>query len=227
MGAHDERLGTTLLPISTSASYTSSFDPTSPKDYTGRGRTPSPPRVRRPPSPRPLHPRQLPLKPPSLPSWRRYLSPRVVSSFLLWSCALYLVHRFLLPLPLPAVPTRSKPSAKQHFLSTTFPQPPLRQGDDSLDSPNPLYRAYSPLPAPEKPFPHLRPTRFLPPRCMEQWFIDGETLCGAGDLGEEEKLDATWLWVNGSDERWKESMLHWREVEGVYSPEHHFRYVPT
>lgn len=222
----------TFLPVSSSSTYTSSFDPTSPNTYTCPERSHSPPRSRRPPSPK-LHmparalPRQSYRKPPFPYSLTCILTPRILSPILLWSFAIYLVHHYLLPLPLPALPpfpVRS-PTASDHFLSTTFPPPPLREGDDSLDSVDPRYRPFAPLPPPDSPFPRLRPTRFLPPRCLEQWFADGETLCGEAELGEEEKLDATWLWVNGSDERWKESMLHWQKVESVFTPPHHFRFV--
>ena len=219
----------TLLPVSTASTYTSSFDPSSPKAFSHTRQPSSPPRSRRPPSPKAY----IKIRPSARPTASFYLphairiifTPRVLSPILLWAFAIYLVHRFLLPLPVPSLsirPTRHT-TASDHFLSTTFPAPPLRDGDDSLDSVDPLYRPFSPLPAPASPFPRLRPTRFLPPRCLEQWFSDGETLCGKVELGEEEKLDATWLWVNGSDERWREMMVHWREQEGVFSPEHHFR----
>ncbi len=111
-----------------------------------------------------------------------------------------------MPPPVPSLrihPSR-QPMASDHILSATFPPPPVREGDDSLDSMDPRYRPFLPLSPPYSPFPRLRPTRFLPSRCLEQWFADGETLCGEAELGGEEKLDATWLWVNGSDERWRE-----------------------
>ena len=147
---------------------------------------------------------------------------RVLSHILLWTCVLYLIHRLLLPFS-PLLWASKRPAADEHFLSTSFPIPPTREGDDTLDSLDPLYRPFSPLDPPEAPFPRLRPTRFLPPDCLEQWFADGETSCGAQELGSEETLDATWLWVNGSDPRWKRSMVRALHAEGVYSPEHHFR----
>ena len=220
----------TLLPFSTSASYTTSIDPSSPKSHARR--LSSPPRSRRTSTPKALGRARSPTSPlprtSSLPRAVFYLlRPRVISSLLLWSLAIYLLHHYLLPLPVPSLNFRLKtqPAAADHFLSTTFPTPPLREGNDWLDSVDPRYRPFLPLQPPDSPFPRLRPTRFLPPRCLEQWFSDGETLCGKVELGEEEKLDATWLWVNGTDERWRESMLLWREREGVYSPEHHFRQV--
>ncbi|EIW71073.1 hypothetical protein TREMEDRAFT_67553 [Tremella mesenterica DSM 1558] len=158
---------------------------------------------------------------------RHLLHPRILSPLLLWSIALYLIHHYLLPLPVPSLSTRlsssTKISGSKHLLSTSFPKPPQRQGDDNLDSIDPHYRPFSPLPPPEAPFPRLRPTRILPGRCLEQWFADGETNCGQKELGEEEKLDATWLWVNGSDLRWQRDLIYWRERMGVYSPERHFR----
>jgi hypothetical protein len=42
---------------------------------------------------------------------------------------------------------------------------------------------------------------------------------------EKVRLDATWLWVNGSDAGWQQERMHWAEVEGVMSPDHHYRYA--
>jgi len=220
----------TLLPVTTK-SYTSSFDPASPKTYSHSSRTPSPPRNRRASGiSKPYYPKDLsqPTQSMKIPHALSFLlTPRVISPIILWTLALYLVHSYLLPLPIPNLrvdtPKINGPRSADHFLSSSFPQPPLRKGDDSLDSVDPRYRPFSPLPAADAPFPRLRPTRFLPSRCLEQWFADGETTCGGLDLGKEERLDATWLWVNGSDSRWRDSMVHWTDVEGVYSPEHHFR----
>lgn len=53
--------------------------------------------------------------------------------------------------------------------------------------------------------------------------MDGEITCTPEELGEEDTLDATWLWVNGSDSRWAGEMATWRKVHNVYSPERHFR----
>ena len=218
----------TLLPFSASASYTTSFDPLSPKTHSRR--TSSPPKPRLISNPKSLSRARPPISPlPKTTSFYHaifYLfKPRVISSMLLWSFAIYLLHHYLLPLPVPSLQfgLQTRPAAADHFLSSTFPTPSLRAGDDWLDSIDPRYRPFLPLSPPDSPFPRLRPTRFLAPRCLEQWFSDGETLCGKAELGEEEKLDATWLWVNGTDERWRKSMLHWREREGVFSPEHHFR----
>ena len=172
---------------------------------------------------------------PLIPHSIRYLlSPRILSPVILWSVLIYLVHSFLLPLPVPTLSslrpvsdTRqgNKDKAEKYFLATAFPQPPIRLGDDTLDSLDPLYRPFKPLPPPESPFPRLRPTRFLPPRCLEQWFANGETNCGQKELGEEEKLDVIWLWVNGSDPRWEREMIAARREAGIYSPIHHFRCV--
>ncbi|WVQ79814.1 3-O-alpha-D-mannopyranosyl-alpha-D-mannopyranose xylosylphosphotransferase [Cryptococcus sp. DSM 104549] len=220
-------------------SYSSSLNPTSPGFHAGRGsrdRSPSP-------SPSRLEHAELPRPPgirggfpPGTPSQSRkarslltrhirpYLAPRTLTPILLWSLALWLIHSFLFPLPVPSLSSlRKSPKAEDHHLSTAFPPPPLRVGDDHLDSVDPRWRPFVPLPAPEPPFPRLRPTRFLPERCLEEWFANGETLCGKAEMGEEETLDATWLWVNGSDHRWRDSMVYWRTKEGVYSPEHHFR----
>jgi 3-O-alpha-D-mannopyranosyl-alpha-D-mannopyranose xylosylphosphotransferase len=224
----------TLLPFNAAISYTTSFDPTSPKAYHHPNRTPSPPRNRRVSNTptKPYFPKSLsrPAQSMKIPHALAFLlTPRVISPIIIWSLAIYLIHSYLLPLPIPKLRVPAirphTPTSEQHFLSSSFPQPPLREGDDSLDSIDPRYRPFSPLSAADAPFPRLRPTRFLPPRCLEQWFADGETTCGAAELGEEEKLDATWLWVNGSDTRWRDSMVHWRQVEKVYSPEHHFRWV--
>ena len=197
-------------------SFTSSFNPTLPTS----------PRSRRSRSPRSHTGNPAPARVTHrIPHVLRSLfTPRVLSPLLLWSLLVYLVHNFLIPLPVPGLSLKSaKPAADEYFLSTSFPPPPSRRGDDSLDSVDPRYRPHRPLDPPEAPFPRLRPTRFLPPRCMEQWFADGETTCGSIELGPEEQLDATWLWVNGTDPRWRESLIEARNKAGVYSPEHHFR----
>lgn len=231
-----------------SAGFASSLDPASPSTY------------HRPPSPRIVTPRQR-AKPralfqdqdPDPPLAARSLelrtvlsmikrmlklppticSVRVIPTILLWSCALYAIHTFLLPIPgaasiIKAARPKGKASTNsishQH-LSNFFPPPPVREGDDALNSASPLYRPFRPVPPPDPPFPRLRPTRFLPDRCLEQWFADGETICGKGEMGEEETLDVTWLWVNGSDPRWIGSMTEWSGRENVFSPIHHFRCV--
>lgn len=101
----------------------------------------------------------------------------------------------------------------------------VRKGEDWLDSVNPLYRVLVPLEAPPSPFPVLQRTRMLPPRCMENWFLRGDMTCSPADMGEEDKLDVTWLWVNGSDTRWSDEMIYWRRHHDIYSPEFHFRCV--
>jgi len=215
-----------LSPIDVDrATYTSAYSPASPS----RSRPPStPPRVaRRSRSPRRTYPHA------STPARTTYrlphalsslLTPRILSPLILWSLAVYLIHNYLVPLPVPSLPVRRpRPASSSYFLSKSFPPPPNRAGDDSLDSVDPRYRPLKPLGPPDSPFPRLRPTRILPPRCLEQWFADGETSCGAAEMGEEEKLDATWLWVNGSDPRWREDMVRARKEARVYSAEHHFR----
>ncbi|KAL7419077.1 Xanthine phosphoribosyltransferase 1 [Cryptotrichosporon argae] len=156
---------------------------------------------------------------------RHLLSPRVAGLVLLWLAGLYALHRTLLPLPVPSLPrARQKASqADAYLLATAFPSPPRREGDDALPSRDPRYRPYRPLEPADAPFPRLRPTRLLPRKCMEEWFLNGETTCGARELGEEEKLDATWLWVNGSDPRWAAELAEYRTRDGVLSPERHFR----
>ncbi|TXT04980.1 hypothetical protein VHUM_03800 [Vanrija humicola] len=130
----------------------------------------------------------------------------------------------MFPIPLPSLTTILPQAANTHnHLSDTYPPPPQREGEDSLDSVDPRYRPFAPLVSPNAPFPRLRPTRFLPARCLEAWFVEGELICDADELGPEETLDATWLWVNGSDSRWKNELLYWRQEEGIHSPEHHFR----
>ncbi len=146
------------------------------------------------------------------------LSPRIISPIVIWSIAIYLIHIYLLPLPFPSLTNRPETSS-DHHLSTYFPPPAEREGDD-LDSFDSRWRPLRPLGPPDAPFPRLRPTRFLSAKCMEMWFMDGE-ICG--DAGDEDKLDATWLWVNGSDPRWRDSMIQARVEARVYSPEHHFR----
>ncbi|WVR04824.1 hypothetical protein IAU60_001836 [Kwoniella sp. DSM 27419] len=211
--------------------YTSSLSPTSPITYnsqSSRDRSPSPSRLRtdywKLINGNPGRQRSTTGRSAVVRHLRPLLSVRVLSPLALWILAIWLVHTYLLPLPIPSLSSSANvKSAADHHLSTAFPQPPLRTGDDLLDSIDSRWRPFQPLKPPDVPFPRLRPTRFLPPKCLEQWLAEGETLCGRGEMGEEEKLDITWLWVNGSDHRWRQSMIHWRTKEGVYSPEHHFR----
>ncbi|WVW78190.1 hypothetical protein I302_100141 [Kwoniella bestiolae CBS 10118] len=226
-----------VLPTSRSVSdsYASSLSPSSPIAYSSfhspRSRSPSPSRLRGPDLSKYSHPNSSSRRRSSssrtaiIRYFKPYFTPRIVGTLSLWMAALWIIHNFFLPLPLSRLtsPASIKPTSADHHLSELFPQPPLRAGDDLLDSVDPRWRPFAPLSPPDPPFPRLRPTRFLPSRCLEQWFADGETLCGKGEMGDEETLDATWLWVNGSDHRWQDSMVHWRKVEGVYSPEHHFR----
>lgn len=112
--------------------------------------------------------------------------------------------------------------ASQLRESSVFPLPPHRPLD-TYASPNSSYRAVLPLRPPPVPFPQLRATKFLPDKCLEGWFAHGEMMCSRAELGEEDELDVTYLWVNGSDSRWKEKMIQQRVEKGIYSPEHHFR----
>lgn len=143
---------------------------------------------------------------------RALTRPRVLGIALAWSLV-WLLYWHL-----------GSSQSGNRLLSADFPAPPQRAGDE-LDSRDPRYRALVALPPPPPPFPQLRPTRFLPTHCMESWFIHGTTNCGKHDLGSEEKLDATWTWVNGSDGRWRGEMEYWRREAGIYSPEQHFRSV--
>lgn len=108
------------------------------------------------------------------------------------------------------------------LLSTAFPLPESRP-IDSYPSPDPRWRPILPLSPPSPPFPRLRATRFLPSKCMESWFADGEMFCSRLELGDEDTLDVTWLWVNGSDTRWKKDLHKYRDDAGIISPDHHFR----
>ena len=208
-----------LSPVPESSSFASSYRTTSPSSRSRR----LPPRWT---YPHPSSPSRVTYRIPHVISY--IFTPRVLSPIILWSLAVYLIHNFLVPLPVPRLPSRpirQQDTASQYFLSTAFPPPPNRLGDDSVDSVDARYRPFRPLEPPEAPFPRLRPTRFLPSRCLEQWYSEGETTCGAAELGAEERLDATWLWVNGSDPRWRDSMVAARRQDKVYSPEHHFRQV--
>jgi 3-O-alpha-D-mannopyranosyl-alpha-D-mannopyranose xylosylphosphotransferase len=161
---------------------------------------------------------------------------RSLSTLFIWLLTLWILVNYLMPTSpiisnsqsqlkntfdwIPS-PWRSKHKAPV-IPSPYFPEPSPRPGD-AYNSPNKLYRAFRPLEGPDVPFPRLRPTRFLPPKCLESWFADGEILCGRHQLGPEEMLDITWLWVNGSDARWQKDMTRVRQEKGIYSPEHHFR----
>lgn len=161
---------------------------------------------------------------------------RSISTLFIWLLTLWTLVNYLLP-PSPTIsnsqsqfknsfdwiPSPWKSKAKAPVIPTPyFPEPSARPGD-AFNSPNRLYRPFRPLEGPDVPFPRLRPTRFLPPKCLESWFADGEILCGRHQLGPEEMLDITWLWVNGSDARWQKDMQRVRQEKGIYSPEHHFR----
>lgn len=176
--------------------------------------------------------RTLLLNPLSIPVSHPYL--RAVSTLIIWLAAVWTVHRYALPhrvstMPNPLARTQqaavATPSpSSELLLSTLFPSPPARPLDNR-PSRDPGHRPYVPLTPPSAPFPRLRATRFLPPKCMESWFADGEIFCSPQELGEEEMLDVTWLWVNGSDTRWKKDLYKYREGAGIISPDHHFRFV--
>lgn len=145
--------------------------------------------------------------------------------FILWFTALVAFRWFTDVSRLnPTERVASNPWRPANVSSSSFwPGPIDRESDGDFESTDPRYRPFKPLDPPIPPFPRLLPTRFMPAHCMEHWFADGELRCDGSDLGEEEQLDATWLWVNGSDPRWRASMLQWRANEGIFSPEHHFR----
>lgn len=157
---------------------------------------------------------------------RQFLTPRVLAPVMLWTLSLWLIHTYLFELPVFSVSLWRSPSSDEAAsarLPPEFPSPMDREGEDWLDSVDPRRRPFSPHNPPKDPFPKLRPTRFLPDRCLVTWFMDGETTCGSVELGPEDTLDATWLWVNGSDTRWVDEMRHFREAMGVKSPSRHFR----
>lgn len=162
---------------------------------------------------------------------KRFLTPRVLTPVVLWLICLWLIHRYVFAFPTTSIhgwrPSILVPhpevNVENAYLEAAFPDPPPRQGEDALESVSPLYRPFQPLPEQPAPFPVLRPTRFLPKACLESWFINGELACSTEDLGEEDTLDATWLWVNGSDTRWQKDMQYWSKELGVNSPVRHFR----
>lgn len=122
-----------------------------------------------------------------------------------------------------AVTSRTQPiSPGPLVLSTDYPEPPSRPLD-GIPHPDARWRPLKPLDPPKAPFPRLRPTRFLPDRCLESWFANGEIMCPRSDVGPEDPLDVTWLWVNGSDPRWRKDMVEHRNKQGIASPDHHFR----
>lgn len=172
------------------------------------------------------------LNPLSISTGRPYL--RSLSTLLIWLLTLWTFANYL-PASTSTPDSQSRFSGAMDWInswhgdvkqavmpSSYFPEPPARPGD-TYNSPNRLYRPFRPLDSPKAPFPRLRPTRFLPPKCLESWFANGEILCGRQQLGPEEMLDVTWLWVNGSDPRWQKEMVRVRKEKQIYSPEHHFR----
>lgn len=172
------------------------------------------------------------LNPLAISTGRPYL--RSLSTLFIWLLTLWTFTRYVTPPEPNQSPSQSwlnsslswisvfKSDDKDTLPTAFFPEPPLRPGD-TFNSPNPLYRPLRPLDQPGPPFPRLRPTRFLPPKCLESWFANGEIMCGRNELGPEDMLDVTWLWVNGSDPRWQKDMIRVRTEKGIYSPEHHFR----
>lgn len=159
---------------------------------------------------------------------RQFLTPRVLAPVLLWTLSIWLIHTYLFELsvfPAPLWRSAGSDEAAAHRLSPEFPAPMDREGEDWIDSVDPRRRPFSPHGAPRDPFPKLRPTRFLPDHCLEEWFMTGETMCGRAELRPEDTLDATWLWVNGSDQRWADEMRLHRAKMGVKSPSRHFRWV--
>ena len=156
-----------------------------------------------------------------------FFAPRVIGSVAIWLSAIWLLDQFLLPLPrlsaLETIRPKEVVEIESAVDASSGPVVPLREGDDNLDSIDARWRPLSLLRPPDGPYPTLQPTRFLPDRCMVQFFMDGETDCGGDELGAEERLDATWFWVNGSDPRWLETQRHWKDKVGVDSPEKHYR----
>lgn len=150
---------------------------------------------------------------------------RIASTGLLWSLLLYLLC-LLTSTPSNGLFTSlfARPRLPSSLLvpSSYYPDPSPRPGDHH-PNPDPRWRAIKPLSPPPEPFPRLRATRFMPDHCLESWFANGEMMCSRGEVGPEDLLDVTWLWVNGSDPRWRKDMLHWRRESKVASPEHHWR----
>ncbi|ORX35916.1 hypothetical protein BD324DRAFT_629532 [Kockovaella imperatae] len=168
------------------------------------------------------------------------LNPRIVAPIAGWILGIYLIHQFLFPLPildtssigipvdlnggeLYVPPIENDASSAQwvnfHRPSVNVPQ---REGDDNLDSLDSRWRPFAPL-EPPFPFPSLKPTRFLPDHCMSDWFLHGETNCTSEEVGPEERLDAVWFWVNGTDPRWLQQMQKWKVDLNVSTPEKHYR----
>lgn len=153
---------------------------------------------------------------------RQYLTPRVLAPVLLWTLSIWLIYNYLFELPIFSIPLWSTSEVVNIRLPPEFPAPMDREGEDWLDSVDPRRRPFSPHSAPRDPFPKLRPTRYLPDHCLEAWFMNGETMCGS-ELGPEDTLDATWLWVNGSDQRWADELRFYGAKMGVKGVPRHFR----
>lgn len=145
---------------------------------------------------------------------RRWLAPRRIAFGLILLVVGWALSRFWSPNGAEDSPSWSNASHSR-----------IRRDEALLPNADPLYRALAPLQPPTPPFPVLRQTRVLPLKCLEAWFIRGELDCSLKDIGAEDKLDVTWLWVNGSDTRWSDEMIYWRRRHDIYSPDFHFRYV--
>ncbi|GMK56901.1 hypothetical protein CspeluHIS016_0307410 [Cutaneotrichosporon spelunceum] len=184
-----------------SIAYTSSIDAYS---------SPDAPRIQR----RADRPR--PYAPPAAPGIAAFLAGRVRASRRRLLLALAVAATLWLLYLSHSHPRHSGPHSPQ---APEPPSPDPQRPGDGADSPDPRYRVLAPLP----PSRRLPQPRAVPIHCLESWFVEGTATCGKHEMGPEERLDVTWIWVNGSDARWRAEMDAHRAEEGIYSPEQHFR----
>lgn len=144
---------------------------------------------------------------------------RASSTLIFWLLAFYGLSRYVLPThvhdtihltissfnPLRSSNNHSKSMSTSELSSLSssyrltphFPPPPSRPAD-TYPSPDHLHRAFKPLDGPPSPFPRLRRTKMLPRRCLEGWFLNGEMMCSRQELGEEEMLDVSNVWISNT-----------------------------
>ncbi|KLT40218.1 hypothetical protein CC85DRAFT_322156 [Cutaneotrichosporon oleaginosum] len=151
-----------------------------------------------------------------------FMTPRIAALFVVWLLGLFALQHWFLGNPVAPLPLFRRPEVHDTNAIAYANTAPTERPEDWRDSVDPLHRAFEPLRQPPF-FPRLKPTRFLPPTCLESWFADGKLECDHALLGDQDTLDIVWLWVNGSDPRWQQEFEYWHKHHGINSAVRHFR----